>query len=423
MKRSPSPFTSLMRRLVGTTLALGLMAAPLPVLAAPPAEEAPAEDAAGDAATVGGNVAILKFTGDDYKANDFRARVQGGLVDQGYTANFIKRSLDEAAAKNKCKPANDACLDKIGAYLNKNSRTAYDYYAWAEVPASGKATLTIYDIANKKKVVELALITSPNDFILAEVIGRAVGKRLAETQVAAEPATEEEKQILATLDEPAETPEEKAAREAEVNKAMEDAAGTFAAGLDVGPQEVDLKGEFDDLCRKGPREDKEIEGDDGEITKERDLRPACKRGPVFGYWQPRAWVALTLTLGSAATMGAMYGLAAAARGEWSTAKDNLAASGLSATDPNNQCDGDTCYEDLAGEVSNATAKIRRRAIVGDVFLGATVLLTGVLAVIIYQDREAARSYLQREKELKVLSNFRVAPVIGQTNGAALSFEF
>jgi len=422
MQRSPSPFTSLMRRLVGTTLALGLCAAPLPVLAAPPADEeaAPAD---GDAATVGGNVAILKFTGDDYKANEFRSRIQASLSEQGYTANFIKRSIDEAAKKNKCKASNDACLDRIAAYLNKNSKTAYDYYAWADVPVSGPATVTIYDIANKKKVVELEMVSSPNDYILTEVIGGAVAQRLVETQVGPETPTEQEQQILATLDEKPETAEEIAAREAKVQEAMAEAEGSFNANLDVGAQTVDLKEDFDELCRKGPRQDKEIEGDDGEVTKERDLRPACKRGPVFGYWQPRAWVALTLTLGSAATMATMYGLAAAARGEWAGARDDLQASGLSATDPNNRCDGDVCYEDLAGDVSAATAKIRTRAIVGDVFLGATVLLTGVLAVIIYQDREAARIYLQREKELKVLSNFRVAPVIGQTNGAALSFEF
>src|SRR5690606_11716030 len=154
----------------------------------------------------------------------------------------------------------------------------------------------------------------------------------------------------------------------------------------AGEQTVDLRAEFKDFCRTGPREDKEVEGDDDEIIKERDLRPLCKRGPVFGYWQPRAWVALTLTVGSAAGMGIMYGLAAAARSDWRKAADALEASGLSDSDPNNSCDGDVCYADLAGEVSNATAQVRRRAIIGDVLLGSTVLLAGVLAIIIYQDR-------------------------------------
>jgi hypothetical protein len=414
---------------LAVVLALGLAAAPVPAFAAPPADAAPPEGEAEPAAaepapTASGNVAILKFDGDDFKANDFRARVQSGLSAQGYTANFIKRSIDEAAQKNKCKSVDAGCLEKIGAYLNKNSATTYDYFVWATVPAEGTATLAIYDVKNKKTVVDLSMITSPNDFILAEVVGAAVAQRLVDAQVPRSPATEEEQQMLATLDEPKETPEEIAAREAALVAAMDEAGQNFNAGVDIGEQEVDLKEDFDEFCRNGKREDKQVEGDDGEVTKERDLRPPCKRGPVFGYWQPRAWVALTLAIGSAATMGAMWGLAAASKSEWGKAKDELEASGLSATDPTNRCNEDgVCYEDLAGAVSDATGQIRRRAIVGDVFLGATVLLTGVLAIIIYQDRQAAKGFISREKELRALSNLRVAPVFGRTNGVALGFEF
>lgn len=421
-----SAFTPPVRRTLArglsVALALGLAAGPLPTLAAPPsdaAEPAPAESAP----VASGNVAILKFDGDDYKANDFRARVQASLSAQGYTANFIKRSIDEAAQKNKCKADNANCLEKIAAYLNKNSSTTYDYFLWATIPAEGDAKLSIYDVKGKKTVVDMSMFTSPNDFILAEVIGAAVAKRLAETQVPPAPATEEELAAIAILDEPKETPEEIAARQKALDEAMDQAGQNFTAGVDLGKQAVDLRADFEAYCRTGPREDKEVEGDDGEITKERDLRPACKRGPVFGYWQPRAWVALTLTLGSAATMGTMWGLAAAAKSDWRKAKDELDASGLSATDPNNTCDGDVCYEDLAGAVSDYTAQVQRRAIVGDVFLGATVLLTGVLAIIIYQDRQTAKDYISREKELRALSNLRIAPVFGTTNGVALGFEF
>jgi hypothetical protein len=403
-------------------LALGLAATPMTTLAAPPAGEAePAPTEAAPAAS--GNVAILKFDGDDYKANDFRARIQSSLAGQGYTANLIKRSIDEAAQKNKCKSVDAGCLEKIGAYLNKNSSTVYDYFVWATVPADGVATVAIYDVKGKKTVVDLSMITSANDFILPEVVGAAIAQRLVETQVPRSPATEEEQQMIATLDEPSETPEEIAAREAALVAAMDEAGQNFNASDIVGEQSVDLKKDFKDYCRTGKREDKEVEGDDGEVTKERDLRPPCKRGPVFGYWQPRAWVALTLTLGSAATMGAMWGLAAAAKSDWSKAKDELEASGLSATDPNNRCADGVCYEDLAGAVSDATGQIRRRAIVGDVFLGATVLLTGVLAIIIYQDRQAAKTFISGEKELRALSNLRVAPVFGRVNGAAVGFEF
>jgi hypothetical protein len=418
---APSTIFSPARRLVGAALTLSLMAAPLPVFAAPPPEGGDAP--AASPATAGGNVAILKFTGDDYQANIYRDKIQTALQAQGYTANFIKRSIDEAKDKNKCRNLDADCLEKIGAYLNKNSATVYDYYVWAEVPASGAGSVVVYDVKKKQKIVDIDLAVSYNDIILVEVIGNAVAKRVAESQVPAETATDAEKEILATLDQPKETPEEIEKRKKDLDDAATAAAAAAAAGVDAGEQTVDLKGEFDKLCRTGPREDVEVEGDDGEIIKERDLRPPCKRGPVFGYWQPRAWVALTLTIGSAAGMGVMYGLAAAARSDWRDATDNLEASGLSGTDPNNACNGDACYADLAGEVSNAAAQVRRRAIIGDVMLGTTVLLAGVLAIIIYQDRQAAKAFLKKEKELRAVSNLRVAPVFGITNGAAMSFEF
>ena len=411
-------------QVLSAVLAFGLAAAPLPAMAAPPEEGADAPAEAAPAPAVSGNVAILKFDGDDYKANDFRSRMQSSLSSQGFTANFIKRSIDEAAQKNKCKSSDAGCLEKIAAYLNKNSSVAYDYFMWATIPAEGTAQVSIYDVKGKKTVVELSMFTSANDFILAEVIGNAVARRLVETQVPPSPATEEELAVMAILDEPKDTPEEIAAREESLRKAMQEAEQNYNAGVDVGEQAVDLKKDFKDYCRTGPREDKEVKGDDGEVTKERDLRPACKRGPTFGYWQPRAWVALTLTIGSAATMGTMWGLAAASHSNWAKARDELNASGLSATDPTQACNADgVCYQDLAGAVSDASAEVRRRAIIGDVFLGATVLLTGVLAIIIYQDRQAAKGFISREKELRALSNLRVAPVFGRTNGVAMGFEF
>jgi hypothetical protein len=411
--------TSFTRRIVGASLTLGLVTAPLPVFAAPPAEEAaPAETTP---AVAGGNVAILKFTGDDYQASIYRDRIQASLQAQGYTANFIKRSIDEARDKNKCRTLDDACLVKVGEYLNKNSQTIYDFIVWAEVPSSGPGSIVVYDIKGKKKIADLEIAVSYNDIILIEVIGAAVARRVAESQVPPEPATAAEQEIIATLDQPKETPEEIEQRKRDLEEAADRAGDDIIP--DAGEQSVDLKAEFKQLCRTGPREDREVEGDDGEIIKERDLRPACKRGPVFGYWQPRAWVALTLTLGSAAGMGVMYGLAAAARSDWRDAKDALTASGLSGTDPNNSCDGGVCYADLAGEVSNASSQVRRRAIIGDVLLGSTVLLAGVLAIIIYQDRQAAKAFLKEEKEMRAVSNLRLGPVFGETNGAALSFEF
>lgn len=428
MTRPTSILTQFAHRTLGVTLAVGMAMAPLPVLAsAPPAEG----DAAGDAAeaapaTVGGNVAVLKFTGDGAVFEAWRDKVKTGLEAQGYVANKIKRSADEAAAKVKCKDiSSDTCLDKIAAYLNKNSKTAYDFFVFANLPDQGTGSLVIWDIANKKKAVDMAFSVTADDYILPEVVSGAVARKLSYYQQPPTAATDEEKSILATLDEPEKTPEEIEAEKKRLADAEAAAVAGYNESLDAGPQKVDLVADFEEFCREGKREDKEIANPDGTTTKERDLRPKCSRGPVFGYWQPRAWVALTLTLGSAATMGAMYGLAAASRSQWNDANTALTDAGVSGVDPGaaGDCSSGECYADLAGAASEASSQVRSRAIVGDVFLGTTVLLAGVLAIIIYQDRNDAKNFIAREKELRAVSNLQVAPVFGTTNGAALQFDF
>jgi hypothetical protein len=418
-----------MKRLTSFTLAFGLVTASLPALAAPPAAEAPPPEAApppSEPAAVSGNVAMLKFTGDPVNSEGLRARVSGSLETAGYTPVNLKPTIDAAADKNKCRKGSidGACLEKIGPYLNKNAKTAFDFFVYGDIPASGTGKVVIYDIAKNKIVSEVVVNIVPDDYILPEVFGPAVARALVHYQAPPTPATEAEKQILATLDEPEKTAEELAAEAELIAAAEEEARKNYKQNLDVGAQEVDLRADFKDYCRTGKRQDKEVTLVDGTVKKERDLSPVCKRGPVFGYFQPRAWVALTLTIGSAAAMGALYGMAAAARGDWDAAKTDLEDSGLSATDPNNRCDGDVCYEDLAGKVSEASTQIRKRAIVGDVLLGSTVLLAGVFAIIVYQDRSAAKNFIGEQKELKALSNLRVGPWMGETaNGAALGFEF
>lgn len=415
-----------MQRLTSFTLALGLVSAPLaprPAFAAPPPEAAPAEPAAASA-TTGGNVAMLKFGGDPVNSEGLRGRIAASLAEQGFSTVNLKPSLESAAEKNKCKTTDAACLAKIGPYLNKNAKTAFDFFVYGDIPASGTGKVVIYDIAKSKVVSEVAINIVPDDYILPEVFGPAVARELVHYQVPPSAATDEEKQILATLDEPEKTAEELAAEQEAIRVAEENARKNYKQGLQVGEQTVDLRADFKDYCRTGPREDKEVQQIDGSVKKERDLRPVCKRGPVFGYWQPRAWVAMTLTIGSLGAMGAMYGLAAAARSDWKKAKTDLESSGLSGTDPNNRCDGGVCYEDLAGKVSEAGAQIRRRAIIGDVLLGSSVLLAGVFAIIIHQDRTAAKNFIAGEKELKALSNLRFGPWMSETaNGAGVGFEF
>ncbi len=424
MTRSTSTLTSFARVGLSACLAAGLALAPLPALAwAPPADGGVEAEPAPAEAEVGGNIAVLKFTGDPTVGDAWRTAIKNSFEADGYVANFIKRSIEEAAEKNKCRNIDDACLAKVAAYLNKNSKTAYDFFVYADLPAAGTGTIVIYDMAKGARVTTLEAAIVDGDYILPVVIAPAVAKRLVHYQAPPAGITEEEEAILAALDEPEKTPEEIQAEKDRIAQAEKDAVSGYNTSLDVGKQAVDLKADFKEFCREGKRKDKEIQDSDGTVSTERDLRPLCKRGPSLGYWQPRAWVALTLVVGSAATMGLMYGLAAASRSKWSSARDDLESSGLSGTDPNNNCDGDTCYADLAGQVSDAGAQIRRRAVIGDVMLGTTLLLGGVLAIIVSQDRAAAKKFISAEKELKAVSNLRLTPIFGQTNGAAIGFEF
>lgn len=423
--RSSGPRT---RPLLGLAVAASVALAPLPTLAAPPAEgdAAPADAgaAAADAEDIGGTVALMKFDGDP--GDELRYAVQSGLTDAGYEVSAIRVGPAEAAKKVKCKEIDAACRGKIAKFLTKNSKKELRFYVYGVTSPENGATTTIvvYDIAKDKTVKEFNYTRSDDDFIVALSLPQAIGAAVNDYQSPRAPMTAEEQQIIATLDEPEKTAEEIAEEERALEKAAEEARRGFNQGFDAGEQDVDLRADFKDFCRTGPREDKVVENEDGTTDRERDMRPVCKRGPFFGYWQPRAWVALGLTVGTAGAMGVMYGLALAARSEWSSAKDDLdaaIANGTASADdpniPNNQ------YADLAGAVSESGKQVQRRAIVGDVFLGATILLGGVLGVIIYQDRSQAKDWLAREKELR-LSDVRVGPMMTEGGGgAAASFRF
>jgi hypothetical protein len=237
--------------------------------------------------------------------------------------------------------------------------------------------------------------------------------------------TPEEEKILATLDEPEKTPEQIAAEQKAVADAEADAARAAAdtSVIDTENIPVDLKADFKDFCRTGPRRKRKSKEDP------KDLRPKCQRGPFFGYWQPRAWVALGITSGLAAATAITYGLAAAARGNYNSAVDDLDAynamvGGDPTKDPNLITSGGQSYDALATEVSRTGSIVRRRAIVGDVLLGTSVLMAGVLTIIIFQDRTAAKRYIEDEKRIRSISDLRVGPMIGKDGqGVAASFHF
>jgi hypothetical protein len=415
-----------MANFLGTGLSLALatsmVLAPLPALASAPAAdtaEAPAEAAA----TVGGNVALLRFDGASASGSELRESLQYAIAGEGYTVKGIKRSGEEAAKKNKCDFGDAACYEKIGKYLNKNAKTPFDFFvAGAGAEAGGQGKVVIYDITNNKVVRELSFTGTPDDIILIYTLPPAIGKAMREYQVPAAPMGDDEKKIIAELDEPEKTAEELKAEQEALEQAAQAGTAGYNAGLDAGEQEVDLKRDFETYCRKGPREDKKEVDLQGEETVIRDMRPVCKRGAFFGYWQGKAYAVLTLTALSAAGTGLMYGLALGAKSDWKKAKDALDASGTSAAHPDDQ--GGTTYQTLASDVTDAGHRVRRNAIIGDALLGTTVVFGGLLGIIIWQERQQAKTFIQEQKELKAISDLQVAPVVGNgTYGVAGGFRF
>jgi hypothetical protein len=401
----------------------------MPVFAAGPAKK-PDSAAAAAPATGGKTVALLRFGGPAPSRGDLRPLVQAKLEEGGYAIKSVALDLAAAGAKVKCKGSPDTpeCLATIGKWLNSSPKTAADYIVHgtykAGTPLRGR--FVVYDIAKATVVREFDVALAEEDLVGREVLPAAVATALTQHITPPGPVSEEEQKIIDTLDEPEKTPEQIAAEQKAVEDAQADAARAVADSqvIDTENIPVDLKADFKDFCRTGPRKKRKSREDP------KDLRPKCQRGPTFGYWQPRAWVALTLTLGAGIGTIAAYSLALAARSPYKGAVSDLDAyvdevGGDPSKDPNLAENGDQRYDALATEVSRTGSIMRRRAIVGDVLLGATVLLTGVLAIIIFQDRTDAKNYIKQEKGLRAISKtFRFSPSIGKNSwGAGMGFEF
>jgi len=409
------------RNMLTAVLSAAMVAAPVPALASAPAgdEAAPAEENT----PTGGLVALLRFEGEEAGAVEYREYLQTSLAEAGFEVKGIKRSGGEAAQKNKCTLGEDACHEKIAKYLNKNAKTPFDFYAYGIVPEDGgTGTIVVYDIGATKVVTSKTFTRSMSDQILPLMLPAAVTVALTEYQTPRPAITAEEQAIVDTLDEPEKTAEEIAAEKKAIQDAEAAGIAAYNASFDAGSQEVDLKKDFETYCRNGPREDKISTDTNGDEVVDKDMRPVCKRGPVFGYWQPKAFAVLGLTVGAAAATGALYGMALGARGEWSKAKSDLEDSGLTPDTPD-ECSGDVCYTDLAMAVSEAQAKVRRRAIIGDALLGTTAVMAGLLTIIIFQERSQAKRFLQEQKELNI-SDLRVGPMMGAGSyGASAGFSF
>lgn len=407
--------------------AASLAIAPAPLLAAPAkrGKKAKATAAAAEPATDGKTIAMFRFAGAEAGA-DLRGKMVLKFQEGGYSVKSVALELPEASAKVKC-PADaaegDACLAKIGEWLNANPKTAADYLVWGGLDGT-QSTTAIYDIKAAKVVDRFETTMAQGDLIAPLVLPQAVVTAVDHSIEPPPPATEEELAAVAALDEPDKTPEELAAEQREIEEAQKAAEQALQDQVvDTSQIEADLKEDFEDFCRTGKRKKRK--------TKEepKDLRPKCQRGPFWGYWQPRTWVALTLTSGAAVATGLMYGLALGARGPYTDAVDaldayNASVGGDPTRDPNLVDNGDARYDALATEVSQTGSVMRRRAIVGDVLLGTTVLLGGVMAIMIFQDRSDAKKFIREEKALRSISNLRVGPILTKdTQGAGASFRF
>ena len=104
----------------------------------------------------------------------------------------------------------------------------------------------------------------------------------------------------------------------------------------------------------------------------------------------------------------------------STTCSALNASGATASNPKQS----ETYTELASEVAQAGSDYRSMLIGGDIALASSVVLFGVLAIIVYQDRTEAKGFIRQEKALAGLRNLQVGPVFAQGfKGAALGFRF
>ena len=391
-----------------------------PAEATPPAESAPEAAGPRGPKVEEGYVGILRFTGDKTGADELRTNIQTAFGEAGFTTKGVALDIAETAKKVKCRGSalDDDCLDRIGQWFNKKGKQnpPYIYLVWGSygsAEAGERSQIVIHDVKNNKQVATLDATLAGDDLIIPLMLPRAAVTRVQHYIEPPPPPTQEEQEILASLDGGL-TPEEVAAQ----NKALQDAE----AGIDsepTGPLDssgvtADLKKDFKRFCRNEPRK-KRTKKDDP-----KDVRPSCKAGPFFGYWQPRAWVALGLTAGGLAAMGILYGVGLAKRGSYNTANAALESSGLTPDNPATAAD----YTVLASDVATQGNQYRRFLTGGDVALAASVVLFGVLGIIIYQDRTEAKAFIRQEKALQGIRDVKFGPMFGKgTQGASFGFRF
>jgi len=401
------------------SIALGLCLPVQPWIVAT-AHAAPAKAAATAPATDGRTIALMRFSGAS--TIDLRTGIQSTLEEKGWSLKSVALDLAAAAAKVKCKGEATSleCLDAVGKWLNSNPKTAADYIIHGSYIAGtpNRAAIVVYDIGKKAMVRSFDVTLTEGDLIGPVVLPPTLATALDEYLTPPAPMTADEQKLVAQLDEPDKTQEEIEAEAKEITDAEQAAAKAASAGIEIDTENipVDLEADFKDFCRTGPRNKRKTRDDP------KDLRPSCKRGPFWGYWQPRAWVAMGLTIGAGVGTIALYSAALAARGPYNDSVDALdgyldEVGGDPRRDPNFATNGTQSYDALATEISRTGSVVRSRALIGDVLLGSTALLAGVLTIIIFQDRADAKNYIKQEKGLRAISKtIRIAPMVSKQGG-------
>src|SRR5690606_482485 len=134
------------------------------------------------------------------------------------------------------------CLEKIGKYLNKNAKEPFDFFVVGAGALPGEvAHIVVYDIAAAKVVRDVEYTGSNEDVIMVYTLPGAVQRALTDYQVPPAGMSEEEKEIIATLDEPEKTPEELAEEQKLLEERQQAGLQAYNSSMDAGEQDVDLR--------------------------------------------------------------------------------------------------------------------------------------------------------------------------------------
>lgn len=293
-----------------------------------------------------GRVALLRLEHDPQPGAHLRTALHEALEAEGYAVTGIARTSSELAASLRCDAHTDACREAIARDLETQTKQRFDYYVWGEAPTPRLERFLVWDLARAAVVVEIEHSLGTQDYVWPLVFGPVLAARIRQLR---EPvvASEAELAALAALDDEPPMPP---------LPPLLVPGCSYPARLPIAQRRVDLDRDFEDDCRNSPRDDPAFGG--------RDLRPVCKRGPVFGYFQPASWTLLALSSASLLGMATSYTLA------------------------------------TAGPDSSQ----RAAAWTGHALAGLSVGLGTALVATIVGERKRAKQFIQRERELNLAIN-------------------